>query len=205
MDMNSKIDTKTLYNIGYGLYVVTTFDGVKDNGLIVNTVIQVTGEPLQVAVTVCKQNYSFSVIKETGKLNVNCLDESAPFTVFERFGFSSGKTTDKFAGESPTRSQNGLVVVDDHVNSFMSLKVNEYVDLGTHGMFICAVEEAKVLGEIPSMTYAYYHKNVKPKPQEKGKGYVCKICGYVHESDNLPSDFVCPICKHGAVDFEKII
>lgn len=200
-----KEDLKALYNISYGLYVVTCNDGKKDNGLIVNTVVQVTSSPLRVAVTVNKSNYSYGVIEKTGVMNVNCLTESAPFAVFEKFGFQSGRDADKFAGESVLRSENGLVRLNGHVNAFLSLKVVQVVDLGTHGMFICDVTEAKKLSDEASVTYAYYQKNIKPMPEKKGvKGYVCKVCGYVYEGEVLPEDFVCPWCKHGAEDFEPI-
>ena len=201
----NKNDNRALFNIGYGLYVVTTKNGDKDNGLIVNTVSQLTDNPKRIAVTVNKQNYSYHVIKNTGVLNVNCLSESAPFKVFEKFGFQSGRNVNKFEGCSPLRSDNGLVYLPHYINSYMSLKVENYVDLGTHGMFICSVTEARVLNDEPSMTYSYYQNNVKPKPQTKNKkGYVCKVCGYIYEGENLPEDFVCPLCKHGASDFEKI-
>ncbi|MBQ7380816.1 MAG: flavin reductase [Clostridia bacterium] len=202
----SKNDFSALFNIGYGLYVVTSSDGNKDNGLIVNTVTQVTNTPNRIAVTINKENYSHHVIKNTGKMNVNCLSIEAPFAVFEAFGFRSGRNTDKFAGCSPLRSENGLVVLPKYINSFMSLKVVQYIDLGTHGMFICDVTEAKIISKIETMTYTYYQNNVKPKPETEGKkGFVCKICGYVYEGDTLPEDFICPLCKHGAADFEPIV
>jgi len=200
-----KNDMTALFNIGYGLYVVSSNDGNRDNGLIVNTVTQVTNTPNRIAVTINKQNYSHHVIKQTGKMNVNCLDESAPFSVFETFGFKSGRTMDKFDGMDELRSENGLRFLPGYINSFMSLKVESYVDLDTHGMFICSVEEARVISSRPTMTYTYYQNNVKPKPQTDGvKGYVCKVCGWVYEGDTLPEDIVCPLCKHGYADFEKI-
>ena len=201
----NKNDLTALFNIGYGLYVVTSNDGKKDNGLIVNTVTQVTSVPNRIAVTINKQNYSHHVIRQTGKMNINCLTVDAPFKVFEVFGFQSGRNVDKFADCEPLRSDNGLVFLPRYINSFMSLKVEQYVDLDTHGMFICSITEARVLSDRETMTYSYYHANVKPKPQTEGKkGYVCKICGYVYEGDPLPEDFVCPLCKHGAADFEPI-
>ena len=201
----NKNDLTALFNIGYGLYVVTSNDGKKDNGLIVNTVTQVTNSPNRIAVTINKENYSHHVIKQTGIMNINCLTVDAPFKVFEVFGFQSGRNVDKFADCEPLRSDNGLVFLPRYINSFMSLKVEQYVDLGTHGMFICAVTEARVLSDRETMTYSYYHANVKPKPQTEGKkGYVCKICGYVYEGEPLPEDFICPLCKHGASDFEPI-
>ena len=199
------VEASALFNISYGLYVVTTNDGEKDNGCIVNTVVQVTASPLKVAVTVNKQNYTCETIVKTGVLNVNCLTESAPFSTFERFGFKSGRTADKFGGENLKRSANGLVVLSENVNSFFSLAVEEKIDSGTHITFICSVEEAANLSKGETMTYSYYHKNVKPKPAPKAaKGFICKICGYVYEGETLPPDFVCPWCKHGAADFEPV-
>lgn len=200
----NKHDLKALYNIGYGLYVVTSNDGKKDNGLIVNTVTQLTDSPLKIAVNINKQNYSHHVIKQTKVLNVNCLSVDAPFSVFENFGFVSGRNVDKFANTQVLRSDNGLVFLPKYINSFLSLKVDDYIDLGTHGMFICSVTESRVISNVESMTYAYYQANVKPKPEGTSKGYVCKVCGYVYEGDELPEDYICPLCKHGAQDFEKI-
>ena len=201
----NKNDPTALFNIGYGLYVVTSNDGKKDNGLIVNTVTQVTNTPNRIAVTINKANYSHHIIKQTGIMNINCLTVDAPFKVFESFGFVSGRNVDKFKDCEPLRASNGLVVLPRYINSFMSLKVEQYIDLDTHGMFICTVTEARVISDRETMTYSYYHANVKPKPQVEGKkGYVCKICGYVYEGSPLPEDFVCPLCKHGAEDFEEI-
>ncbi len=201
----NKNDLSALFNIGYGLYVVTSNDGKKDNGLIVNTVTQVTNTPNRIAVTINKENYSHHIIKQTGIMNINCLTVDAPFAVFEKFGFMSGRNVNKFEGCDLLRSDNGLVFLPRYINSFMSLKVEQYVDLDTHGMFICSVTEARVISDRETMTYSYYHANVKPKPEIEGKkGYVCKICGYVYEGDELPEDFVCPLCKHGAADFEQI-
>lgn len=200
-----KNDMNSLFNLGYGLYAVTTNDGSRDNALIVNTVMQVNSSPNRVAVVINKQNYSHHVIKQTGKMNVNCLTVETPFKVFEKLGFYSGRNTYKLADFSVERSGNGLCVLPKYANSFISLAGEEYVELGTHGMFICSISEARTLSSKPTMTYSYYHENVKPKPETEGKkGYVCKICGYVYEGDNLPSDYICPLCKHGASDFEKI-
>ena len=201
----NKNDMNALFNIGYGLYVVTSRDGDKDNGLIVNTVTQVTNTPNRIAVTISKENYSHHVIKKTGIMNVNCLDVSAPFFVFQHFGFQSGRTIDKFAGCEDLRSDNGLRFLPRYINAFLSLKVEKYVDLDTHGMFICTVTEARVISDRESMTYTYYQNRVKPQPETEGKkGYVCKICGWIYEGENLPDDIVCPLCKHGAADFEPI-
>lgn len=204
-DTANKNDLSALFNIGYGLYVVTCNDGKKDNGLIVNTVTQVTNTPNRIAVTINKDNYSHHVIKQTGVMNINCLSQDAPFSVFERFGFHSGRSVDKFQGEEVFRSDNGIVFLSKNINSFMSLKVEQYVDLGTHGMFICNITESRVISNVETMTYTYYQNNVKPKPQTEGKkGFVCKVCGYVYEGDELPEDFICPLCKHGVADFEPI-
>lgn len=201
----NKNDLTALFRIGYGLYVVTSNDGKKDNGLIVNTVIQLTDTPNRVAVNINKANYSHHVIKQTGVLNVNCLSTEAPFSVFQQFGFQTGRSVDKFAGQTVHRSDNGLVFLDKYINAFMSLKVEDYVDLGTHGMFICSVTEARVMSNQETMTYTYYQNNVKPKPETEGKkGFVCKVCGYIYEGDELPADYICPLCKHGAADFEPI-
>lgn len=201
----NKNDLTALFRIGYGLYVVTSNDGKKDNGLIVNTVTQLTDTPNRVAVNINKANYSHHIIKQTGILNVNCLSVDAPFSVFERFGFQSGRTVDKFEGITPVRSDNGLVILPKYINAAISLKVEQYVDLDTHGMFICSVTEARVMNDKETMTYTYYQNNVKPKPDTEGKkGFVCKVCGYIYEGDVLPDDFICPLCKHGVADFEPI-
>ena len=201
----NKNDLSALFNIGYGLYVITCNDGKRDNGLIVNTVTQVTNTPNRIAVTINKENYSHHVIKQSGKMNLNCLSTDAPFSVFENFGFKSGRNTDKFQNCTPLYSDNGLVFLPKYINSFMSLKVEQYVDLETHGMFICSITESRVINNNETMTYTYYLNNVKPKPQTEGvKGFVCKICGYIYEGDKLPDDIICPLCKHGAADFEPI-
>ena len=185
--------------------MVTSNDGERDNGLIINSVTQVTNSPNRIAVVINKDNYSHHTIKRTGIMNLNCLTTEAPFKVFETFGFVSGRNTDKFKNCTPNRSDNGLVFLPKYINSFISLKVEDYVDLSTHGMFICSITESRVISDKETMTYTYYQNNVKPKPQTKGKkGYVCKICGYVYEGEELPADYICPLCKHGAADFEEI-
>lgn len=204
-DKANKNDMTALFKIGYGLYVVTSNDGKRDNGLIVNAVSQVTDTPNRVAVTINKANYSHHIIKQTGKINLNCLSVEAPFKLFENFGFHSGRSVNKFENWKTYRSDNGLAFLPHYINAFMSLQVEQYVDLDTHGMFICRVTEARVINDKETMTYTYYLDNVKPKPETEGKkGFVCKICGYVYEGDVLPDDFVCPLCKHGAADFEPI-
>ncbi len=185
--------------------MVTSNDGTKDNGLIVNTVSQVTDSPNRVAVCINKANYSHHVVKQTGIMNVNCLSTEAPFKIFQNFGFQSGRAVDKFADYEVLRSDNGLAFLPRYINAFMSLKVEQYVDLDTHGMFICTVTEARVISNVETMTYNYYQANVKPRPDTDGKkGYVCEICGYIYEGDELPDDFICPLCKHGVADFSKI-
>ena len=204
-DTADKQNMRALYKIGYGLYVITSNDGTHDNGLIVNTVTQVTDDPKRIAVTINKRNYSHDVIKATGIFNINCLSVDAPFSVFEHFGFQSGRDVDKFADETPGRTQNGLVFLSHYINAVMSIRVEEYIDLGSHGLFIGAVEEARVMSDKDTMTYAFYQANVKPKPEAEGKkGFVCKVCCDIYEGDKLPDDFICPLCKHGASDFEPL-
>ena len=201
----NKNDMSALFKIGYGLYVVTSNDGKQNNGLIVNTVTQVSDNPNRIAVNINKANYSYHVIKQTGILNVNCLTVDAPFKVFENFGFQSGRNTDKFVNYPYILSDNGLPILTNYINASISLKVENYIDLDSHGMFICSVTEARVMNNKETMTYEYYQKNVKPKPDTDGKkGFVCKVCGYVYEGDVLPDDYICPLCKHGASDFEPI-
>ena len=205
-DLANKHDLTALFKIGYGLYVVTSNDGKKDNGFICNAVTQVTSQPNRIAVTINKENYSHHIIKQSGKMNVNVLSVDAPFSVFEKYGFVSGRSKDKFEGETLPKSDNGLVYLDKYINSFMSLKVEQYLDLGTHGMFICSLTESRVITDKETMTYTYYQDKVKPKPETEGKkGYVCTVCGYIYdETDELPEDYICPLCKHPASDFEKI-
>ena len=201
----NKNDLSALFKIGYGLYVITSNDGNRDNGMIGNTVSQLTSNPNRIAVCINKQNYSHHVIKQSGIMNVNCLSVDAPFKVFETFGFQSGRAVDKFKDWSTLRSDNGLVFLPQYINAFMSLKVEDYLDYDTHGLFICSVTEARVISDRDTMTYTYYQNNVKPKPKTEGKkGWVCKVCGYVYEGEELPEDFICPLCKHGAQDFEPI-
>ena len=203
----AQVDGSAFFKIGYGLYVVTTHDGRRDNGMICNTVVQVTGSPARVAVTISKSNYTHDTVRRTGRMNVCTIAETAGFPLFERYGLRSGGDADRRAGVGVTRPGNGLAVIANDCNSFFSLEVESYVDLDTHGMFVCRVIEAKTLSDAPTMTYAYYHANVKPKPKPaagRKKGFVCEICGYVYEGEELPPDFVCPICKHPASDFRPL-
>ncbi len=196
------MDHKAINNVSYGLYVITSFDGSKHNGFICNSVMQVASSPQRFAVSINKQNYSHDVIKNTGKMNVNILTVDTPFSTFERFGFNSGRDVDKFKGQDIITSGNGLAIITKDVNACLCLKVEDYVDTGTHGLFVCVLEESAVLSGRESMTYSYYHKSVKVKPKVKN-AYVCKICGYVFEGETFPTDFICPLCKHGAEYFEK--
>ena len=201
----NKSDLTALFKIGYGLYVVTARDGDKDNGCIVNTVTQVTNTPNRIAVCINKANYTHELVKKTGVMNVNCLSVEVPFSTFQHFGFQSGREVNKFPEKDYLRSDNGVIFLDKYINAFMSLKVEQYVDLDTHGMFICTVSEARVLSSKETVTYNYYQANIKPKPETEAKtGWVCKVCGYVYEGEELPDDFICPLCKHGAADFEKL-
>lgn len=202
---SNELDPTALFKIGYGLYVVTTNDGKKDNGLIVNTVSQITSNPNKIMVAINKSNYSCEIVKETKKLNINCLDVNTPFSLIQHFGFQSGRDVNKFETfNDAERNENGLIYLTKHINAYISLEVVDYSDLGSHLMFICDVKDAKVLNNNDSLTYDYYQKHVKPKPETDKKGWVCKICGYIYEGEDLPDDFICPLCKHGASDFEKI-
>lgn len=195
-----------LFGIGYGLYIVTCRENGKDNGLVVNTVSQIGQNPDLIAVGLNRANFSAEVIRRTGRMNVSILTESTPFSLFERFGFQSGRNADKMKGITYGRSENNLPYLTSYAKAFLSLKVFSVVELPSHLLFLCSVEESATLSEEPAVTYAYYHQNIKPqrKPAEKKKGWVCKICGYVHEGETLPEDFICPICKHPASDFERI-
>ena len=200
------MDTNVMFKIGYGLYVLTAAEGDKDNGCIINTVMQVTSDPLQIVIAVNKKNYTNEMIQRTKKFNVSILSESAKFELFEHFGFHSGRDTNKFADFRDTkRSPNGVLYITQNTNAFMSAYVKQEIDLGTHTLFIAQLVEAEVLSDAPAVTYTYYQNNIKPKPQKtEKKGWRCKICGFIYEGENLPPDYICPICKHGAVDFEKI-
>ncbi|HIY33850.1 MAG TPA: flavin reductase [Candidatus Eubacterium faecigallinarum] len=193
------------FKLSYGLFVLTARDGEKDNGCIVNTVFQVTDNPFKISVTVNKNNYTHDMIKKTGVFNISVLTESVPFSVFQHYGFKSGRDTEKINSSTMPRSENGVVYLSAFTNAFMSAKVVEETDCGTHTMFIAEVTEAQTLSDERSVTYQYYFDNIKPKPQpQKKKGFVCQICGYVYEGDELPEDFVCPICKHSADAFKPL-
>ncbi len=199
-------DLKALYQLGYGLYVLTAKDGEKDNGCIVNTVMQVASNPLLVAVGVNKQNYTCGLVQQTGMLNVNSLTVDTPFEVFRHFGYQSGRNVDKFAGETPARSSNGLVILTEHTGGFLSLSVKQEMDVGSHVLFLCEPTEGYLQPGAETVTYAYYQQQIKPKPEStaKKKGFVCTVCGHIYEGDNLPANYICPICKHGAADFVPV-
>ena len=199
------MDTKALFKIGYGLYVLTAKDE-KDNGCIINTVMQVTSNPLQVAIAVNKRNYTNEIIQKTRKFNLSILSEKADFSIYEHFGYKSGRDTDKFATFYDTqRSPNGLLYITKGTNAYMSAYIQHEMDLGTHSLFIGQLVASESLSDDKSATYDYYQNNVKPKPENTAKkGWRCKICGYIYEGEDLPVDYICPVCKHGAVDFEKL-
>lgn len=197
-----------LFSISYGLYILTAKENEKDNGCIINTLMQQTGSPLTVSITVNKQNYTHDMIKRTKKFNVSILTTETPFEVFKHFGFQSGKNCEKFfKNENETRSENGLLYITGCTNGYLSATVTEEIDMSTHTIFIAQVTEKESLSDADSLTYDYYHKHIKPQPKKEpeAKGYRCKICGYVYEGEELPADFVCPWCKHSAEDFEKIV
>ena len=206
------IDIKATFKMTCGLFALFTNDGVKDNACIVNTVLQVTAEPLGFVVCVDKKNYSCETIRKTGRMNVSSLSESSKFELYERFGFFSGREVDKLAAfDGVKTSENGLKYLTEQSNAFLSLDVESETDLGTHILFTCTVTEAQVISDEPSATYAYYHAKIKPKvdtgapaPEKKIVGWVCKICNYVYEGAELPADYICPLCKHPASDFEPI-
>ena len=202
------MDNRAMFKLSYGLFVLTARDGEKDNGCIINTAAQVTTTPNRITIAVNKQNYTHDMIIKTGVFNISILDETAPFTLFQDFGFRSGRDCNKFEGVEPKRAENGVAYVGDFTSAYISGKVVSTVDLGTHTLFVADVTGAELISDNEPVTYAYYHKNIKPAPQtvekkEEKVAYRCRICGYVHEGE-LPEDFICPICKHGASDFERI-
>lgn len=199
------MDTKALFKIGYGLYVLTANDE-KDNGCIINTVMQVTSNPLQIAIAVNKRNYTTAMIQKTRKFNISVLSEKADFNIYKHFGYQSGKDVNKFEYFSDAkRSPNGVLYITSGTNAYMSAYVQQEIDLGTHFLFIGQLVASENLSDDKSATYEYYQNNVKPKPETNNKkGWRCKICGYIYEGEELPADYICPICKHGAADFEKL-
>lgn len=198
------MDNAAMYKLTYGLFVLTAKDGEKDNGCIINTAMQVTTTPNRITIVVNKQNYTHDMIMKTKEFNVSCLSQDADFEVFKHFGFQSGRDVDKTEGKSYPRAENGIIYLQEMTSAYISGKVISETDLGTHTMFLADVTDAKVLSDVEAVSYSYYHKNIKPAPQPaKTAGWVCKICGYVYEGEELPADFICPLCKHPASDFEK--
>ena len=199
------MDNTAFFKLSYGLFVVTAHEGDKDNGCITNTVVQQTTTPNRISVTINKNNYTHDMIKRTGVFNVSVLSEKAKFETFKHWGFQSGKDVDKTVGITYFRLENGVIYIVDGVNAVMCAKVEQEVDLGTHTMFIAEVTDAFSTEEDSSATYAFYHKNIKPAPQQaKKKGWICTVCGYIYEGEVLPEDFICPACKHPASDFKGI-
>ena len=199
------MDNKALFKVGYGLYVLTAKEGNRDNGCIINTVLQVTDTPtLTGVIAVNKKNYTHDMIVKTGMFNISTLTTDTPFAVFTDFGFQSGRDADKFAGKDVKRSTNGLIYLHDYANAYLSFKVTDTFDFGSHSMFKADIIDGEALNNAESLTYAYYHQHVKPKPGGQKRGYRCTVCGYIHDSDTLPDDFVCPLCNHGVQYFVKV-
>ena len=203
------MDKKTMYKLTYGLFVLTSASEGKDSGCIINTAGQVTSEPNRISITVNKSNFTHDLVRESGKFNISILSEAASFDTFKHFGFQSGRDVDKFADYTECkRSANGLYYVTAGTNGYISAVIEQSVDLGSHTMFIAAVEDMEVLTDVPSATYAYYQSDIKPKPEKVAAGktvWRCTVCGYVYEGEDIPADFICPLCKHPASDFEKVM
>lgn len=199
------MDKQALFDVTYGLFVLMAREGEKDNGCIINTVMQVTELPFQMTIAVNKENYTHDMIHRTKEFNLSILDQTTPFKTFEQFGYQSGKEIDKLAGVSIKRSDNQIAYLTDHSCAYISCKVTQEIDLGTHTLFIATITEATKLSSVEAVSYTYYQTNIKPKPEStEKKGWRCVICGYIYEGDELPPDYVCPICKHGVSDFEKL-
>lgn len=200
------MNKKAMYNLTYGLFILTAKDGDKDNGCIVNTVSQVTTEPNRIVVAVNKQNYTHDMIVKTGIFNVSILTENSKFETYKHWGFQSGANVDKVESITYKRAENGVIYLAEETNAFLSAKVVSATDLGTHTLFLADVTDCEVISEDESVTYSYYQKNIKttPAPADKKKGFICTVCGYVYEGDTLPDDFICPWCKHPASDFKRI-
>ncbi len=206
------MDKKAMYKLSYGLFVLTARDGEKDNGCIINTAIQAASEPNQLSICVNKANYTHDMIERTGKFTVSVLSEQADFELFKHFGFQSGRDVDKFTNFTGcARGADGLYYITEGTNAYISVTVDKTVDLGSHTMFIGEITDMAVLSDTPSTTYEYYQNHIKPKPQAVGKTnegqtvWRCRICGYEYVGEEIPDDFICPICKHPASDFEKIV
>ena len=204
------MDKKAMYKLTYGLFVLTSEAGGRESGCIINTAGQVTSEPNRISIAVNKANFTHDLVKEGGRFNVSILSEDASFDTFQHFGFQSGRETDKFGGYAHCkRAENGLYYVTAGTNAYLSATVEQTIDLGSHTLFIAGVDGMEVLSDVPSATYAYYQAHIKPQPQKSaapaGKTvWRCKVCGYEYVGEELPADFICPLCKHPASDFEKV-
>lgn len=199
------MDTSALFKLTYGLFVVTSSQNGRDNGCITNTVMQLTSDPIRIAVSLNKANLTHDMIANTRRMNVSILSEQSTFDIFKHWGYQSGHKVDKTLGVSLSRTSNGIIYPTDGVNVVITANVTEQIDLGTHTLFIATVEDAFSLTKDPSVTYAYYQAHIKPAaPSTKKQGWICTICGYIYEGENLPQDFICPTCHHPASDFEKI-
>lgn len=199
------MDNKAMFNLTYGLFLLTAKDGGKDNGCVVNTVVQVTSQPNRITVAVNKENYTCQMISKTGKFNVSVLSEKAKFETFRHWGMQSGKNADKTAGITFSRSENGIIYIAEECNAYLSAKVVSATDLGTHILFLADVTDARILSDEKSATYAFYQANIKPKAdQPKKKGFICSVCGYIYEGETLPDDFICPWCNHPASFFKPL-
>ncbi len=198
------IDNTAMFKVPYGLFVLSAKEGDKDNGCIINTVMQVNSYPQSVAIAVNKDSYTCKMIQQTGIFNVSVLTESVPFNLIQHYGFQKGEKVDKFAEGQGLRSENGVKYIDEYTNAYISGKVTRFVDCSSHLIFLADVTEAVILSDAPSVTYTYYQEHIKPKPEKKATGYVCKVCGYVYEGASLPQDYICPICGHGSADFEAL-
>ena len=200
------MDPKALYKITYGLYLLSTRSYGQDNACIINTVMQVADNPIRMAITVNKANKTHDMIMESGRFNISSLTTKTPFSLFQRFGMQSGRDVNKFIGfEEVERAQNGILRLSAYSNAYFSCKLMRTVDLGSHTMFITELEEAQVLSQEDACTYGYYQSDIKPKPQPaEKKGWVCTVCGHVYEGEQLPDDYICPLCKHGKEDFRPV-
>jgi len=200
------MNPKALYNITYGLYLLSVRSYGQDNACIVNTAAQVASEPLMIAVSVSKANRTHQMIMESGRFNISALTVDTPFSLFKRFGMQSGRDVNKFHGfEDAVRAENGIYRLSRYANAFLSLKLVRTVDLGSHTMFLAELEDAQVLSDEPCCTYGYYQRNIKEMPDKvKKTSWVCRVCGHVHEGEELPEGYICPVCKHGREDFERV-
>ena len=203
------MNQKAVYNLTYGLFVLTSSVDGRDSGCIINTAGQVTSEPNRISIAVNKGNFTHDLVKKSGRFNISILSEAASFDTFRHFGFQSGREVDKFAGyEECRRSENGLYYVTEGTNAYISASIEQSLDLGSHTLFIAGVEDMEVLSDVPSASYAYYQSSIKPKPEQPAAGgktvWRCTVCGYIYEGEELPADFICPLCKHPASDFEKV-